>query len=171
MRGSSSCRRCAARVSASDALRYSISPAASREEAGADWAVVSPDEARAWATPVARVGAPRVGERCFMVGFPAALMDQGLFETAPGVRRPEDLRWIGAPGVVIEGSVRFAGNDRILIDTRGELGAKAKGLSGGGVFVDRGGEAVLVGIAVQASKRGGEVTACPLPSEVRNLFD
>ncbi len=160
-----------ARVSDADPLRYTISPEASRESAAADWAVLTPESPTAWPTPVSRIGIARHGERCFMVGFPASMMDEGLFDAGPGVHRPGDLRWIGVAPVVLEGRVRSSGNDRILIDTDGELGAKAKGLSGGGVFVDRGGVPVLVGIAVQAARRGGEVVACPIPGAVRRRFD
>lgn len=160
-----------ARVSAADTLRYATAPEASRASAAADWAVITPDHPEPWATPVRRIGAARTGERCFMVGFPAAMMDPELFETGAASRDPRALPWLDAPGVILEGRVVVSGRDRILIETGGALGAKARGLSGGGVFVDRGDGATLVGIAVQASAEGGEVTACPLPNAVTAMFD
>jgi hypothetical protein len=160
-----------ARVTASDTLRYATAAEASRAAAPADWAVVTPDERRDWETPVRRIGEAQRGERCFMVGFPGAMMDPALFEAGDSTRDARSLPWVGVPGVVIEGRIALAGRDRVLIETGGTLGKKARGLSGGGVFVDRGGEAVLVGIAVQASAAGGEVTACPLPRAVTKRFD
>lgn len=166
-----------ARVTASDTLRYASAGSASRASVPADWAVISPDRTNDWKTDrkadrdaVRRIGVPIEGERCVMVGFPAALMDQELFETPGGVRGIEDLRWIGAPAVVIEGTIRHVERERIEIATRGVLGSKGRGLSGGGVFVEREGEPVLVGIAVQAAMLEGRVTACPLPKDVRDRF-
>lgn len=160
-----------ARVTASDTLRYASAGEASRASVPADWAVITPDETRGRVGhEVARIGTPIVGERCVMVGFPTALMDERLFETNGGVQRIEDLKWIGTPGVVIEGTIRSVERERIGIATEGVLGSRGRGLSGGGVFVDRGDGPVLVGVAVQAAKLESRVIACPLPREVRERF-
>ena len=160
-----------ARVTASDTLRYASAGVASRASVPADWAIISPDSSVGRrGRAVTRIGEARPGERCVMVGFPAALMDEDLFASSGGVQRIEDLRWIGAPGVVIEGTVRSITADRIEVATTGVLGARGRGLSGGGVFVERGGQPVLVGIAVQAAKASAVVIACPLPEAVTDRF-
>lgn len=155
-----------ARVSASDALRYASSGTGTRASVPADWAVLTTDRTISAPSPVRRIGTPTQGERCFLIGYPPALMDRNLFEAHTGVAKATDLRWLDAEPVVIEGVIAETSNDRITIATDGMLGARGRGLSGGGLFVVREGEPVLVGIVVQASKLNALATACPLPEAV-----
>lgn len=159
-----------ARVSASETLRYAAAGSASRESVPVDWAIITPDRRTRWASPVERIATPVPGEGCFMIGFPKALMDEGYFDVSGGVTDASDLPWLGAPGVVIEGVIGRVEADRITVETEGVLGSRGRGLSGGGVFVRRGGEPALVGIAVQASRMSAVVTVCPLPTEVTRRF-
>ena len=163
----------AGRVTASDTLRYASAGEGSRASVPADWAVIATDTAGPLprgARSVSRIGTPVSGERCVMVGYPMAMMDRSLFDSGSGVRQISDLKWIGAAGVVITGTIEDVGRERIDIATIGVLGTKGRGLSGGGVFVERNGQPVLVGVVVQAAKFDERIIACPLPRDVRERF-
>lgn len=157
-------------VAASDNLLYSAACKASQESAAADWALLAVSGKSSWEAPVSRVGTASHGERCWMVGYPASMLDPSLFEVEGRVVKAHDLKWVGLEAVVLGGTIVHAGRDRVTITSDGDLGAKARGLSGGGVFVERDGEPMLVGIVVQAGLIGDEVTACPLPRAVTELF-
>ena len=167
-----------ARIGAADLLRYAATENASRESVPADWAILelgrvisaNVNPSRKVGTPVPAIGTARVGERCVLVGYPKALMDDALFETRGGVNRLEDLRFLDAPAVVIDGAIEQADTERVEIAIDGVLGADGRGLSGGGVFVERRGRPVLVGVVVQASSNAARVTACALPRAVRDRF-
>jgi len=159
------------RVSASETLGYSAAGAASRESISVDWAVISPDKKMHWEKPVNMIARPTPGEACFMIGYPIAMMDQRHFAFSGMHTKPDEIPWLGVPGAVIPGVIGTVEDDLITIKTDTVLGSRARGLSGGGVFVTRNGRPALVGIAVVSSNMTAKISACPLPEIVTRRFE
>lgn len=106
-----------------------------------------------------------------MIGYPRAMMDDKYFNFSGKSLKPDEIPWLDAPGAVIPGVIGKVQDDLITIKTDGVLGSRARGLSGGGVFVTRNGRPALVGIAVVSSNMTPTISACPLPEIVSRRFE
>ncbi len=138
-----------------------------------DWALLEVERSgdgsggddRAWSV-MSRWGEAVEGEAAYVVGFPLHYLPEGWKD---GLAWADDLRgrWSAPTPIVLEGRVERVGEGWLMVRTQGGLGGRARGASGGGVFVRRGGRAVLVGIANKSRLRGSLLSGAVVPAAAR----
>ncbi len=146
------------------------------EDADVDWALLRVEQAGGagggrgggWASAPAW-GEPAEGEAAYVVGFPLHYLPAGWKD---GLKWADDLAgsWSPPAPVVIEGRVERVDDGWFRVRTRGALGERARGASGGGVFVWRGGGLVLVGVANKSRMRGSFFSAAVVPDAARGAM-